>query len=104
MKPVSAQLVSSGLNSDTLCFTLEQSKHLLRSTEKYYVADSLTHTYEKKIQNLQKVIQTQSDKLQLGESLINFQSNEITKLQRQKKLLSTLLGSSVVALIVFVIL
>ena len=104
MKPVTAQITSSGLNSDTLCFTLEQSKHLLRSTEKYYICDSLTHTYEKKIKNLYKVIQTQGDQVMLGEQLINAQRNEVERLQRQKKLLSTLLGSSVVALIVFVIL
>jgi len=51
--------------------------------------------------NLQKVIETQGAQLQLGESLINGQRNEIESLNKQKKALQIGLGASIVGIIVF---
>ena len=99
-----AQTTSSDLNSDTLCFTLDQANYLLKSTEKLYLCDSIIRKQNEKAKNLQKVIETQGDQLQLGESLINGQRAEIKSLQKQKKALQIGLGASIVGLIVFVIL
>jgi len=101
---VNAQETSSGSNSDTLCFTLDQANYLLKSTEKLILCDSIIRKQNEKNKNLQKVIQTQGDQLQLGESLINGQRNEIKSLQKQKKALQIGLGASFVGLLVFVIL
>jgi hypothetical protein len=98
------QPTSSDSNLDTLCFTLDQANYLLKSTEKLYICDSIITSYEKKTKTLYGVIQTQGDKLQLGELLINSQRNEIESLQKQKKALQFGLGASIVGLIVFVIL
>jgi len=98
------QTTSSGLNSDTLCFTLDQANYLLKSTEKLFICDSIIRKQNEKAKNLFDVIQTQGDQLQLGESLINGQRNEIESLQKQKKALQIGLGASILGLIVFVIL
>ena len=89
---------------DTICYTINQAKFLLSSTEKYYICDSLVKVYEKKSESLLEVVQIQGDQLQLGEALINAQRNEIDKLNRTKKALQFSLGASIVGLIVFVIL
>lgn len=91
-------------SSDTICYTVNQAKFLLSSTEKYYICDSLIKVYEKKSESLFEVIQTQGDQLQLSEEVLNIQSNEITKLQRQKKLLTFTLGTSIAGLFVFIFL
>mgnify|MGYP000306209479 CR=1 FL=1 len=91
-------------SNDTLCFTLDQANYLLKSTEKLYLCDSIIRKQNEKAKNLQKVIETQGDQLQLGESLINGQRNEIESLNKQKKALQIGLGASILGLIVFVIL
>ena len=101
---VKGQETSLGLKSDTLCFTLEQANYLLKSTEKLYLCDSIIQVQNEKTKNLYKVIQTQGDQIQLGESLINSQRNEIKKLKRTKKALQFSLGASIAGLIVFIIL
>jgi len=51
-----------------------------------------------------EVVQVQGDQLQLGESVINVQRNEIEKLNKQKKLLTFGLGTSIAGLLVFIFL
>jgi len=92
------------LSSDTICFRTEEAKFLLSSTEKYYICDSLIKVYEKKSESLLEVVQVQGDQLQLGESVINVQRNEIEKLNKQKKLLTFGLGTSIAGLLVFIFL
>lgn len=92
------------LFSDTICFKTEEAKFLLSSTEKYFICDSLIKVYEAKTESLFEVIQTQGDQLQLGEAVINAQFNEIDKLQKQKKLLTFGLGTSIAGLLVFIFL
>ena len=100
----SAQITSSDSKNDTLCFTLDQANYLLKSTEKLYICDSIINKKNAQIKNLFKVTQEQGDQLQLGEQLINAQRNQIERLNKQKKLLSVGLGTSLAALFVFVIL
>jgi len=50
---------SLDLKDDTLCFTLDQANYLLKSTEKFYLCDSIISKQNEKNKNLQKVIETQ---------------------------------------------
>ena len=77
-------------SEDTLCFTLNEAKTLLRSTEKYYLCDSLNRVYDTTIQNLEKITSLKDDQLQITQTIINGQAVKI----KRNKILSFTFGSA----------
>jgi len=89
--------------SDSLCFTLNQAKFLLSSTEKYVLLDSLNKINEEEILLLTEIVKEKDVQNQLHQSTLHGLRNEVTKLRRQRTFLSVGLGGALVAIIVLLV-
>lgn len=85
------------------CFTVEESKTLLKYAEKGYLCDSLMTLYDGKIETLEQIIGKKDQEILLSAQLIQSQLNEIDKYIRREKWFKLGLGVLSGALIVFVI-
>ncbi len=94
---VIAQETSS---EDTICFTTNEAKILLSSTEKYYLCDSLIRVYDTTINNLEKITALKDGQLQITQTIINGQAVKI----KRTKTLSWALGSGLLISIILGIL
>ncbi len=65
--------------TDTLCFTLEQAKQLLRDAEAGLVCDSLLENRALKIIGLYDIIGAKDDQIVLSGEVIQKQSNKLKK-------------------------
>ena len=88
---------------DTLCLPISTVKILAASHEKYIFADSLNKINEEEIQLLYEILDEKQDQIQIGESLVYGQRNEITRLRRQRTFLSLWLGGALVGWVVFLV-
>ena len=92
--------VSDSLTQDTLCLDVKTVEHLAKSTELYYLCDSLNKINEEEILLLRQVIQEKQTQENLHQGVLSGLRNEVTRLKRQRTFLSVGLGASVVALVI----
>lgn len=74
------------------CFTIEQSKTLLKYAEKGYMCDSLSKTYEKQIEALEGAIAIKDEQIALAGKMIQSQQNDISDLEKKVKIRTILLS------------
>lgn len=97
---------ASSIGSDSICFTIDESKTLLKFARRGEMCDTLITAYEKKIKSIENVLYLQNEELQLSGKLITSQMMQIKKQSRKiqgLKILSISLGS-ILALETFYIL
>ena len=68
-------------STDTICFTVDEAKILLSSTEKYYLCDSLVQTYDITIETLEEIIHSKDEQLLLTQHIIQQQAVKIKRLK-----------------------
>lgn len=88
---------------DTICFPIETAKHLARSSELFYLCDSLSKIDEEEIQLLREVIDEKQTQENLHQGVLFELRNQVTKLRRQRVFLSVGLGGLTVALVIALI-
>lgn len=67
------------------CFTIEESKTLLKFAERGLICDSLTQAYEGKVHTLEEIIQNKDGQILLADEVIKSQRDEIIGLNRKIK-------------------
>ena len=87
-------------SNDSLCFTINQAKFLISSTEKYYICNDLNQLNEEEIRLLREVIEEKQEQENLNIQVLNSLRNEVTRLRRQRTFLSVGLGGAIVALFI----
>ena len=92
---VTSQKIVYGQESDTLCLPVSTVKHLARTSELYYLCDSLNKINEEEIRLFREVIEEKQVQESLNEGLLNQFRNEIDKLRRHRMLLGVGLGASI---------
>jgi len=95
--------VSDTLINDTICLDVKTVEHLSKSTELYYLCKSDQKDNEEEILLLRQVIEEKQTQENLHQGVLSQARNEVTKLRRQRTLLSVGLGGSVVALVIVVL-
>jgi len=86
---------ASSIGTDSICFTVDQSKTLLKFARRGEICDTLITAYEKKTKSLESVVYLQDEELQLSSRLITSQMMQIKTLNRKVqnfKILSISLG------------
>ena len=97
-------LSSSLYAQDSLTFSFDEAKTLLKYAEKGYLCDSLVVAYEEKIENFEQIVAIKNDEIEMSGRLIESLLVETDKLRRQVKWLKLGCGVLTGGLIVFVIL
>ncbi len=94
--------VSDTLINDTICLDVKTVEHLSKSTELYYLCKSDQKDNEEEIKLLRQVIEEKQTQENLHQGVLSQARNEVTKLRRQRTLLSVGLGGALVSIIVLV--
>ena len=95
--------VSDTLINDTICLDVKTVEHLSKSTELYYLCKSDQKDNEEEIKLLRQVIEEKQTQENLHQGVLSQARNEVTKLRRQRTLLSVGLGGSLACIIVLLV-
>jgi len=90
--------------SDSLCFTTEDAKTLLKFAKRGVLCDSLSLAYQGKISTLEDIIGVKNSELLLCEDIIVALKSENDKYRRREVWFKLGLGALGGALVVFIIL
>jgi len=71
--------------SDTLCFTIDQAKQLLKDAETGLACDSLIENRALKIVELYSIISAKDEQIRLGGDVIQRQANQLKKSKKKIK-------------------
>ena len=88
---------------DTICFPIKTAEHLSRSSELFYLCDSLSKIDEEEIRLLREVLDEKQVQENLHQGVLSTLRNEVTKLRRQRVFLSVGLGGLAVLSLILAI-
>jgi cob(I)alamin adenosyltransferase len=100
---LTSQRTVYGQELDTICLPVSDVKILAAESEKYYLCDSLNRINEEEIKLLRQVIEEKQTQENLHQGVLSQARNEVTKLRRQRTLLSVGLGGSLTCIIVLLV-
>lgn len=100
-------LSAPSFSQDSICFTLDEAKHIFKLANKGRWCDSLSINYEAQIDYLESTVKYQDAQIEIGNELVGKQkevirtlSDELVRSERKRKNLRLLsAGLSIVVLV-----
>ena len=100
---VNCQVTFSHESDDTICYSIEESKTLLKFAERGYYSDTLIKYYDNEVQTLEEIISSKNNQILLAESTIYGLNNKVDKIEKEKKLWMGLSAASLLGLLFMIL-
>lgn len=82
---MNCQVTFSHVSDDTICYSLEESKTLLKFAERGYYSDTLINYYDNEVQTLEEIISSKNNQILSLEGVVYKLDNEVGKQKREKR-------------------